>query len=293
MDRDTADRSVSVRITIGKKTRWRHFVTSLPLLIVFILSLLMNGKFKPLAQRGFFCDDNSIRYPIKSDTIGMKTLFLFALFIPGLLIKFCDRTITRLADSYNSRRRRKSSDAARLDFEQETLIPHSNGRRRKQVGESSSNSRDSDQEAVDSTECKPSTSESGSDFGEVELFNKASWDRNTEPLSGGQTWSKFDSNPFGFRMFFFGLTTTLFFAGLGKLACGRLRPHFMQACNPDIDCSAKENSLKYIESFVCKNIAMDSPSFSYITTSWPSGKFFCHRETSHLYKLTLIVLYQL
>lgn len=37
---------------------------------------------------------------------------------------------------------------------------------------------------------------------------------------------------------------------LGKYYIGRLRPHFFQACKPNIDCTSKDH---YITKYICTN----------------------------------------
>ena len=55
----------------------------MPTVAVPILSLYLSGK--PF-RRGFYCDDTSIRYPLKNSTISSKVLQLYSLGIPILTI---------------------------------------------------------------------------------------------------------------------------------------------------------------------------------------------------------------
>lgn len=275
MDQVKQDQS-TVAIKCGTRSKLRPILRSVSwciLLIYFILGLLMNGSFKPFSQRGFFCRDTSIRYPFKPDTINISTLFLFALILPALLVKLCDRNLTRLIEKSRLRRRRKSIDGSNLMYEQENLIPTSvGGRKRKRRQVIVSSSRDSDQEAVGSSGRQLSSSEAGSDIAEQDVFNKDLSEIVESQFKDDIQPNILNNRPFGLRLFFFGFCTTIFSTGLGKLTCGRLRPHFMHVCNPDVDCMAEENANRYIESFMCKNIEMSSKSFSYIVTSWPSGE---------------------
>lgn len=54
------------------------------------------------------------------------------------------------------------------------------------------------------------------------------------------------------RFFFAGglnLMTTLFF----KFGIGRLRPHFYEVCNPNVDCDDLANHNQFIENYTCQN----------------------------------------
>lgn len=52
-------------------------------------------------------------------------------------------------------------------------------------------------------------------------------------------------------LFGFGAFATILTTDVGKYTIGRLRPHFMSVCIPNINCSLPENQYKYIEDFFC------------------------------------------
>lgn len=71
-------------------------------------------------------------------------------------------------------------------------------------------------------------------------------------------------------IFLFGAACNQLAAEIGKHTIGRLRPHFIEACNPILpdgtNCSSPTNLHRYIEDFTCGNI--DSKS---MRLSFPSG----------------------
>lgn len=73
------------------------------------------------------------------------------------------------------------------------------------------------------------------------------------------------------KLFFFGFIATSFLTGVGKTTSGRLRPHFMARCKPDVDCALPANLYRYIDEFKCTDNTMRTRDYRYITTSWPSG----------------------
>lgn len=227
-------------------------LTTVFLILFFILTLLMNGDIKPFIRRGFFCDDSTINYPYKQETIDLKMLMLISLIMPGLIIKICDILLCRLiADlTYHgelgtnfARKRRKVSDNSENVFdieaeEEQVMIKHPDNITRRQLVIN---------EVVDDRNIKNTRLA----FKQATLLNKAYGE---------------------FQFFFFGFSTTMLFTGLGKMTCGRFRPHFIQRCQPDIDCTSSANANKYIEEFSCSNNQLGSRGLSYIMTSWPSGK---------------------
>lgn len=201
-----------------------------------------------MVQRGFFCDDASINYPYKQETIDLKTLMFIALILPGLIINICDRFLCKLltnsayqvSDAGFTKKRRKASDNSEIvhDSEEEQVMisrPNLITRRNPVINE-------------DVDERSSNTTRLG--FRRINILNRA----------------------FGeFQFFFFGFSTTMLFTGIGKITCGRFRPHFMQRCQPDVDCASLVNANKYIEVFTCSNSQLGSRGLSYIMTSWPSG----------------------
>jgi len=52
-------------------------------------------------------------------------------------------------------------------------------------------------------------------------------------------------------VFGFGAACTVLTTDIAKYTIGRLRPHFMKLCVPNIDCNLPEYQYKYIEDFYC------------------------------------------
>ena len=60
---------------------------------------------------------------------------------------------------------------------------------------------------------------------------------------------------FYLKVFLFGATVTGLLTSVGKLTIGRLRPHFISVCRPDLEfteasCGSQENP-RYINQFAC------------------------------------------
>lgn len=52
-------------------------------------------------------------------------------------------------------------------------------------------------------------------------------------------------------VFLFGTACTVLLTDIAKYTIGRLRPHFMTLCVPNVNCSLPENQHRYIEDFFC------------------------------------------
>ncbi|XP_026299880.1 putative phosphatidate phosphatase isoform X5 [Apis mellifera] len=75
---------------------------------------------------------------------------------------------------------------------------------------------------------------------------------------------------FTIGIFGFGAATTVLFTDIAKYTIGRLRPHFMTLCEPNINCSLIENQHRYIENYSCsQNISKSL--LKEIRLSFPSG----------------------
>ncbi|XP_053976762.1 putative phosphatidate phosphatase isoform X4 [Hylaeus volcanicus] len=71
-------------------------------------------------------------------------------------------------------------------------------------------------------------------------------------------------------IFGFGAVMTVFLTDTAKYTIGRLRPHFMTLCVPNVNCSLIENRHRYIEDFTCT--ATTSPKLlKDVRLSFPSG----------------------
>lgn len=266
-------------------SRWKHFIpnfTTTFLITFFIVSLLMNGDIKPFTKRGFFCNDSTIKYPFRKETIDLKMLIVLGLVIPGLVIKLCDNILINLLKSsishknnslnFSQRRRKISDDVVELALEDDDRINTSDN---KKVSVRRLLSRDTDVGSLELTDSIKNYSDVEDEIEDedVTLFTRVPLDSDDEQLKS-RTINKRPTRAFGeFQQFFFGLSTTMLLTGIGKITLGNLRPHFYQRCMPSVDCSISLNANKYIENFTCTNSDLKPRDLSYISTSWPSGKF--------------------
>lgn len=77
--------------------------------------------------------------------------------------------------------------------------------------------------------------------------------------------------------FLFGAACQQLTTDIGKYTIGRLRPHFLDVCKPNINCEDVINKTKYIEDFICTG---ERPKkFGDSRLSFPSGhsslSFYC------------------
>ena len=272
--------SVSIRSTSRRNKILTSFVPSLSSLFLtayLVGSFMLNGYFNPLTKRGFFCNDSSINYPLEGETIKFGWLLVVSLVFPVLVIKICDRKVSKLIrNSFKSSRRRKQSDSQQREafiVEGEELIPSNNDtvKRRLVI-----NDEDSDYDLIGGgSGCESEES------GEVNLFNRFPVEMQDSTASQSPTAAKMigrENSPLiaafsDVQLFIFGIATTAFFTGLGKTTSGRLRPHFLKRCRPNIDCSVPANMFRYVQEFSCTN-ELRPRDYNYISTSWPSGKYF-------------------
>lgn len=71
--------------------------------------------------------------------------------------------------------------------------------------------------------------------------------------------------------FGFGAATTVLVTDIAKYTIGRLRPHFLTLCVPDVNCSLPENQYRYIENFSCTAQGISSKLLKEMRLSFPSG----------------------
>lgn len=263
----------TARNSLAKRTSRANLTINVLLILYIILALLLNGGFVPLAKRGFFCGDSTIQYPVKTDTISFGLLLVISLFIPILFIRYCDVTLGKLFlgtdDISRIEKRRKISDCQNVspggssarNGDKEDRV-----KRRLVVN-------DDDDAQEEQNLCKV-LDESGM---EVEYAPKSS------TMMGLQSSRNFTDT----QLYLFGFATTALFTGIGKTTCGRLRPHFMQRCKPDIACGAVDNLHRYIYDFQCKN-ELRSRDITYISTSWPSGKYNSVNQLSDIFVLRFL-----
>ncbi|CAH1393400.1 unnamed protein product [Nezara viridula] len=69
--------------------------------------------------------------------------------------------------------------------------------------------------------------------------------------------------------FCFGAVCSQLITDIGKYSIGRLRPHFMTVCDPDVDCSMPDFKYKYFVEFTCKGTSPKLLRESRL--SFPSG----------------------
>ncbi|KAK2586075.1 hypothetical protein KPH14_008364 [Odynerus spinipes] len=72
-------------------------------------------------------------------------------------------------------------------------------------------------------------------------------------------------------IFGFGAATTVLVTDIAKYTIGRLRPHFMTLCVPNINCTLPENHFRYIEDFTCTAPNISPKLLKEMRLSFPSG----------------------
>ncbi|XP_025155976.1 putative phosphatidate phosphatase [Harpegnathos saltator] len=72
-------------------------------------------------------------------------------------------------------------------------------------------------------------------------------------------------------IFLFGTACTVLITNVAKYSVGRLRPHFMTLCVPNVNCTLPENQYKYIENFVCTSSSITAMQYKELRLSFPSG----------------------
>ncbi|XP_011637077.1 putative phosphatidate phosphatase isoform X4 [Pogonomyrmex barbatus] len=72
-------------------------------------------------------------------------------------------------------------------------------------------------------------------------------------------------------VFGFGAACTVLTTDIAKYSIGRLRPHFMKLCIPNINCSLPENQHAYIEDFQCTATGISAKLLKEVRLSFPSG----------------------
>ncbi|XP_032669175.1 putative phosphatidate phosphatase isoform X2 [Odontomachus brunneus] len=90
-------------------------------------------------------------------------------------------------------------------------------------------------------------------------------------------------------VFLFGTACTVLLTDIAKYTIGRLRPHFMMVCVPNVNCSSIENQHRYIEDFVCTASNITARKLKEIRLSFPSG----HSSFSAYTMIYLAVYFQL
>ncbi|KAI5716121.1 hypothetical protein M8J76_001316 [Diaphorina citri] len=70
-------------------------------------------------------------------------------------------------------------------------------------------------------------------------------------------------------VFGFGAASSQLLTDIGKYLVGRLRPHFIDICRPNVDCNLAENRWRYIEDYQCTGTSAKKVHDSRL--SFPSG----------------------
>lgn len=91
-------------------------------------------------------------------------------------------------------------------------------------------------------------------------------------------------------VFLFGAYVNILITDIGKRVVGRLRPHFLEVCQPIMpggtNCSDSRNLHRYIEEFTCGNNLSSATQLKEIRLSFPSG----HSSLS-MYTMIFAVFY--
>ncbi|KRZ43237.1 Lipid phosphate phosphohydrolase 1 [Trichinella pseudospiralis] len=177
------------------------------------LPILIFNKFVWPYRRGFYCDDESIRYPFKESTVSMTVLNLIIFPVPILTI--C------LVEMYRV-----------MKFEPATLS-------------------------------RPA--------------------EKVEVLFGYKLHPIFSRLYYYCGFFLLGAAATQTITDIGKYSIGRLRPHFLAICQPDIDLNSCSGHT-YIENFSCTNY--DDWLSKDARLSFPSG-----HSSLVAYGMLFIVMY--
>ncbi|KAL1130389.1 hypothetical protein AAG570_013327, partial [Ranatra chinensis] len=179
----------------------------LPILILFL--------FGEPYKRGFFCDDESIKYPYKDSTVSNTVLYIVGLGVTVLIVRLFQMLLVELMHWWRG---------------------DENGHTFKLCGK------------------------------HIPL-----WLSNSYKVIG---------------VFGFGAVCSQLLTDIGKYSIGRLRPHFMDICSPNISCDMPENQHKYIETFTCNG--GDEKLLRDARLSFPSG----HSSFSAYTMLYLVIYLQ-
>lgn len=91
-------------------------------------------------------------------------------------------------------------------------------------------------------------------------------------------------------VFLFGILATELVTDIGKHSIGRLRPHFMDLCQPIMhdgtNCTDTRNLNRYIEDYTCTNLKISERRLEEMRLSFPSG----HASLS-MFSMTFTALY--
>lgn len=170
----------------------RKIITDFLCLFIVAFPILLFYLFGKPYERGFFCNDESLKHPYKESTISSAALYGLGMFVPILSFLFIEYIHYK-----NS-----NGQVARM-FLGRTVNP---------------------------------------------------WIWNCYKVIG----------VFGFAVACSHMTTDV-----GKYIIGRLRPHFFDVCQPNVNCTDPQNLHLYIDNFVCQGPRKEL--FKELRLSFPSG----------------------
>uniref|UniRef100_A0A1B0AYG2 Phosphatidic acid phosphatase type 2/haloperoxidase domain-containing protein n=1 Tax=Glossina palpalis gambiensis TaxID=67801 RepID=A0A1B0AYG2_9MUSC len=185
------------------------------ILNLIILGILLGIVFNydklwgPPTQRGFFCEDNTLRYPYHPSTISTNVMYIIGLYAPLIVLMLW----IFLKHLRKGKKRLKWSKFL------------------------------------------------------LELYTTEVW-------------------------FLFGFTIEHLFKNVGKYAIGRLRPHFITLCQPQLadgsSCADPKNVGIFVQVYTCKNTAnyVTAELLNYAHFSFPSG-----HSSLAFYSMVYLVLY--
>lgn len=185
----------------------RNALDLIILILVCLSDLALSKWFKPY-ERGFFCNDDSLQYPFRENTVSVLTLACIVLIVPAAVIM-----------------------AVEL-FKQYSPAANTAAEKRKQQ-----------QQTKSSAGCR---------FGErlLQCYYQLGY-------------------------YLFGLALVLACCRITKFTVGRLRPHFMAVCQPQMKdgttCADSVNQGRYIEEYECIGVNITSSRVAELRQSFPSG----------------------
>lgn len=261
-----------------------HIASTLAKLLYFAISVLLIANVVDSPKRGFFCNDISIGYPSKHETIGVKTLFLFALICPYIIIMFFDTILNSLLIKTQKKLNSKPSQTEIDKYDKDV----SKSSRRQEKEDEDSNvfvaksikrcelfkSNDTETGSSSNSFSRSNSFSSSDSLIKRNENNYCSIEEHSIDIIIRKPIKKSNIDQGEVSIFLFGFSTTMFITGIGKISVTSFRPNFLDYCKPNVNCSNQNMSSFYIESFVCTNSIMTNADFAYISSSWPSGKLF-------------------
>ncbi|XP_014095866.1 putative phosphatidate phosphatase [Bactrocera oleae] len=202
------------RLTTHDRRFLRSILTDLIIFIVLGIPILICEFVIEPFRRGFFCDDETIRYPFRPNTITTVTLAIIILVVPAIILLLVELTLFY-----------------RCDRIRETVL--------------------------------------------LLGYKVPAW------------LLEFAKHALYFT---FGGLLTLAATEVGKFTIGRLRPHFISVCQPQLsdgsNCESPQNRHRYIENYTCVSSGYTLGDVWEARLSFPSG----HSSLS-FFALTYIAIY--